>query len=524
MKTNPNDELIRSLCAARWRMRLHWFLDRFVTFALVAGLGLVLAGAVQRWLLHRAPPPLTACLGVLGGAVLFAGCAVLAQRIALPDVAELVDRLGQTRDRFLTALSFSKTPTPFHDLAARECRAFVAGKKFAQLVPVRVPRAAVALLVPVIALALLHWEAGMDAEVRRRAAEAAQAEASPTAERLEKLAKEIEKAHAETPDADLKKMAEQLRKSAEQLRAQDNGAEEAAKAALRELSNLEQMLQQMQKPPASASPEEMKQLANALEQNDATKSAAEAMKAGNLAQAAKELDDAAKQEPTKEEAEKAIKQALDHLASQRQLSEALQELAKQAQQSGQGGPSSETMQKLAEMLRKMGGKPQQGGGAGGKPMSEQALKNLMAALENMKFGEGQNPDGKPQAGGDGKVAMQSFGKPNPGDGSPSDGGQVPSGQPGSEHDTGTTETPFGKDSAAHPDKGSEASAKGRLGEGESLSQMLPSAGDKSKSQRRYKELYEALAPAAEEAVVQENIPLGSRFFIKRYFESIRPKE
>ena len=65
---------------------------------------------------------------------------------------------------------------------------------------------------------------------------------------------------------------------------------------------------------------------------------------------------------------------------------------------------------------------------------------------------------------------------------------------------------------------------GRQGEGQSLQQSLTSAGDSSKSNRGYKDLYEAMAPAAQEAVLQENIPLGSRFFIKRYFESIRPKE
>jgi hypothetical protein len=54
--------------------------------------------------------------------------------------------------------------------------------------------------------------------------------------------------------------------------------------------------------------------------------------------------------------------------------------------------------------------------------------------------------------------------------------------------------------------------------------MLPSAGDASKSARKFKELYEAMAPAAEDAVQQENIPLGSRFLVRRYFESIRPKE
>jgi hypothetical protein len=33
-----------------------------------------------------------------------------------------------------------------------------------------------------------------------------------------------------------------------------------------------------------------------------------------------------------------------------------------------------------------------------------------------------------------------------------------------------------------------------------------------------------MAPAAQDAVEQENIPLGSRLYIRRYFESIRPAE
>ena len=38
---------------------------------------------------------------------------------------------------------------------------------------------------------------------------------------------------------------------------------------------------------------------------------------------------------------------------------------------------------------------------------------------------------------------------------------------------------------------------GRQGSGESLQQSLTSAGDSSKSNRGYKELYEAMAPAAQ---------------------------
>jgi hypothetical protein len=51
---------------------------------------------------------------------------------------------------------------------------------------------------------------------------------------------------------------------------------------------------------------------------------------------------------------------------------------------------------------------------------------------------------------------------------------------------------------------------------------MPATADNSQAQRRYRQLYEAMAPAAQDAVLQEEIPLGSRFFIKRYFEAIRP--
>ena len=180
------------------------------------------------------------------------------------------------------------------------------------------------------------------------------------------------------------------------------------------------------------------------------------------------------------------------------------------------------MKQLAQILRQM---PQGAQNQGGQ-QKVQALQQVLAALQDMKYGEGDGkPGGDPQPGdakAQGLVAIQSFAVPK--QNGESWEPQMPGGQSGSERDTGTTDTPFGKERNA---PGKDAQAKqlaGRLGEGESLSQWVPSAGDASKSSRRYKELYDAMAPAAEDAAQQENIPLGSRFFIRRYFESIRPKE
>ncbi len=512
---------MRSLRAAQRRIRFGLFVEWLMVFALLIAAGLVVWAALGRWLGFPLSLDQRTLAGAPAAAVLLAVLAAAFHRISLDDVATTLDRLGDTHDRFLTALSFSKAPDAFQDLALHECRRFLARNDFSRRIPLRWPREARWLAVPLLALALLHWESRIDAAARALAAEAAQREVAPTLRQLDQLAKQISKDAEANRDEELKKIAAQLKKSADQLRAQENGADDAAKAALRELSKLEQLVQQMQQPPASASPEELKQLAKALEQNDATKQAAAAMQSGKLDAAAERLDDAAKQ-PDKEAAEKTLREALERLAQQQKISAALQQLAKQAQQNGPGG---DTMKQLAEMLRKMA--QQQGSpGQQSRPATEQEMKNLLSALQNMKYGEGDPQPGNSPPQGDGKqgkVSIQSFAKN--GDGKPEpDGSQIPSGQPGGERDPGTTESALGKEAAPRPEKGADASLKGRLAEGESLSSLLPSAGDTSKSRRRYQELYEAAAPAAAAAAQQENIPLGSRFFIKRYFESIRPKE
>jgi len=223
---------------------------------------------------------------------------------------------------------------------------------------------------------------------------------------------------------------------------------------------------------------------------------------------------------------KALEQAIKQLAQEKELSEAMKQLAQQMQsaQAEQGGNSSEAAKQLADMLRKMAQGKSGQSSPGNK--SEQSLESLLAALQNMKSGDGQEQQSSQPSGGapTSGVKMESFAQSNP-NGAPGEGDpNRPSGQPGSEHDTGTTDSPFGKDQNAAGKDAQKQQISGRAGEGDSLQQSLLSAGDHSKSNRHYKDLYEAMAPAAQDAVLQENIPLGSRFFIKRYFEAIRPQE
>jgi hypothetical protein len=533
LNSAPAEDVLRSLHAVRRRMLFQSFVATLGRALLMLGGALVVAGVVRRFFFDLSPWSTSLASWGAGAFVALTLIATWWRRPTLTQTAAANDRLGATRDRFLTALDFSQEEeTPgLRALAVRECTAFIRGGDFARLVRLHFPRELPYLLVPAVALALLYWEARGTLGARAAEKDAAQAEVEGTAKTLEEMARQMEKENEKDQTAEIQKLAEQLKRSAEQLRAEATTREEAEKASLRELSELEKLVQEMQKQSGNPTPAELRELAKALEKQEQTKDAAAAMEAGDLAKAAEQLEKAMKDltdagdEATKEQIDQALKEAMERLAQQKQLSEALEKLAKQMQKSGgQDGKSGQQISKeLADLLKKL--QPQAGKSPqAGKPLSEQSLKNLLAALQNLKFGEGQpNPGGEPKPGDQlGGIAMQNFGKDAP----PGEGGdpRLPSGSPGSERDTGTTETPFGKEQNAAGQDGQSQSVSGRLGQGETLQQFLPGVADASKSKRRYKELYEAMAPAAEDAVVQENIPLGSRFFIKRYFESIRPKE
>jgi hypothetical protein len=533
LKTLPLETVLRSLRAIRRRIVAQAFLDRLVAWLLVAGGVLVLIGVWRRWHLATAPWDARIALWAGGTALVVAAIWSLARLPRLERVAHWLDRAGGTRDRLVTALDFSTAKTaPEADaeiraLALRECTQFVEKTDFREHARLRRPRRLGWLVVPAIALGLLQWEARMTFDARQRNTADARNAVEDPARQLEELARKAEKANEEAKSDELKRIAEELRRRAERLRAEAKDPEEARKAALREISDLERLVREMQKQPSAS--QELQELAKALQQNEKTRTAAEALQGGDLAKAAEELEKSLrelaknKDERTPEAVKQALEQALKHLAQKKELSEQMQQLSQQMQQ---GGSGSETMKQLAEALRKMGGgqSPPTPPSEGGRPLTEQEMKALLAALQNMKNGEGQ--DGKEQQSGQGQgvVSMQSFADAN-GEkpGQPGDP-LKPSGQPGGENDKGTSEDPFGKDRDGAGKQANSQQLAGRLGEGETLQQFLPSAGDSSRSNRRYKELYEAMSPAAEEAVLQENIPLGSRFFIKRYFESIRPKE
>ena len=149
----------------RARLMLQRFCNVWARAALAVGGVLVIAVALQRAMNRGTTFPMFwAGLAVLTTTV---GAAAIAftRRHSWNDVASVVDRRASTRDRFATALSFAKEPRPENEnaplktLAAAECQEFLANRRFIEFFPWRVPREAGWLLVPVVMLALLQWDA-----------------------------------------------------------------------------------------------------------------------------------------------------------------------------------------------------------------------------------------------------------------------------------------------------------------------------------------------------------------------------
>ncbi len=518
---NPAPDVCRLLRSARRRWLAQRFAQRVAVALLAAGAVLVAAVAGERWW-GLASLRMETMIALGGLMVLLPAIATWLSAPDLPGLARLLDRRGQTHDRLATALAFSgQEGSPIRALALQECRAFLQGKDFRALLPWRWPSGLRWLVVPAIALALLQWDLRVGRAHRADLLAQAQEESAPTVEALRALAKEIQAEAKKTDDPELRKLAEELARRAESLRAAADPAA-AEKAALRELSALEQMAQEIQRAGKAPSPEELQALAAALEKAEATRAAAEKMQRGEMSAAAEELERAAQsgEGSTGERAEAALRQALQRLAEQQQLSQEMQQQLSPAP----GSAADSALRRLAEMLRKM--PPSQGGKPGQQkpaPASPEALKNLLAALQNMKAGAA--PPGGKQGGQAGAPQVLQIGPPNAKSGGAESQLSFPGGRPGSELDPGTTESPLGKERQESANKGGEMAVQGQQTEkGELESQMLPGGADVSRANRRYKQMYEVLAPAAESAVLQEEIPLGSRLFIKRYFEAIRPVE
>ncbi len=327
-------------------------------------------------------------------------------------------------------------------------------------------------------------------------------------EDLEKLAKEIEKlkekekkslakaldksAKEKLDQRDLQKKKEELEKQIRRLQKQlkQQPKDEQAKRRLekkeRQLERLNRDQQQ-----AAAQQRQLERLNRDLQKAAESlrqKLSPEAMKA--LQQAAKQMGRFADQLNKLQMSGKAQGQLAD-------LKELLRRL-------GQGGKGQKG--KLADfMMRAGGGKP---GGKNGK---------------DGKDGKGQGKDGKMLTlGGSGKDGTLVMPVPVPGQGQQGQGQDNPNGQPG--NGIGTSHDPNLQGKATNlKSQRRDSMLRGKESKGPTRSEVILGASDKGFSASSYRRVYHDYTQIMEEVLKQEDVPLGYQYFVKRYFQLIKPR-
>ena len=260
-----------------------------------------------------------------------------------------------------------------------------------------------------------------------------------------------------------------------------------------------------------------------------------------------------------ERLEREREQAREQRRQLQRLSRELQQAAEQLRQK----LSPEALRRAAEELGKMADEIRRLGSSAQGAVQIAELKEVLRRAGRVESGTGEGrAGGKDGAGGkdprgrDGKGARgerlaefdeRAGGKPSalllggddPGAGSvmlplPGDGadpGEAPGDRPGGrggdrpgdgigdQHDPDLL-----GDRTALDAKKKLIRANGRAGDGPSRSQTILGAGERGFAGRDYQRVYQDYTSVVEEVMSQEGVPPGYRYYIKRYFQLIRPRE
>lgn len=73
-------------------------------------------------------------------------------------------------------------------------------------------------------------------------------------------------------------------------------------------------------------------------------------------------------------------------------------------------------------------------------------------------------------------------------------------------------------------KGPDSKLEGRDAEGPSKSEIIKAASEEGFATTDYKDVYVDYESVVEEVMEREEVPAGYRYYIKRYFELIKPRE
>jgi hypothetical protein len=391
------------------------------------------------------------------------------------------------------------------------------------------------------------------AEVFRRTAaieqslfHGAEADAKALDEALKALAQELKSSALTAPVADaleeqrladaeqaLKKLAERLKQDKspshaelEQLR---KALEAAAKSSDNRVSRLEEQRRQLeeqqrrllkkkgqkdeQAPPPSAQQEQQQRRLERLERE-----------LGAARQAQQELSQLDKD--LAKAAQDLMKELGDSAQHLEQGAQDVNRMARKKLTDEQKQALKERLQQLKELLRQ---------GGAGREEHLKRLRNFAQRARGQGSREQAGQQGKKPGQGDpqgqGRGGMERIDVPMPGAGNP--GGQGQPGQPqGSgapsaqreDWGQGTNDALKGDATKLKGQTEDVAAAAVDTGQGTASSEVVYGAAERGFSGRGYKDVYTQYRTVMEDALNKDEIPAGYEFYVRRYFQLIRPRD
>jgi hypothetical protein len=327
-------------------------------------------------------------------------------------------------------------------------------------------------------------------------------EGRPSAAELDKLRQALEKA-SRTSEERLKSIDQRRRELEEEkkslLKKKAQKPDAGANDVDKKLADNERRLEHLdrEKNRAERSQRQMSELDKQLAQaaRDLMRDAGQS--AQDIEQGAQDINRMAKQEATEEQKQELLKK--------------LQEMRELMRQQGKGGK--EQMQRLQKFGQRARGQSGQG-----KPGDAQGEGQQGGQKDGpLRLGSGpgsvQVDIPVPQSG---SGSSKGPAGDKPGDGSDPAGGP----QAGTGHDPN-----LAGDATDLKGKTQDVTAAGvDSGQGAASSQVIYGAAERGFVGRGYKKVFTDYQTVAERALTQDEIPSGYRFYVRRYFQLIRPRE
>jgi len=340
---------------------------------------------------------------------------------------------------------------------------------------------------------------------------------------LRELAEKLKKKEGKPSAAELDKLRQALEKASRTNSERLKNIEERRRELEEEKKSL--LKKKAEQPDAGASPDpKLAENERRLEHLDRERSRAERSQKQmseldqQLAQAARDLmKDAGQSAQDLEQGAQDINRMARQQASEEQKKELLrklQEMRELMRQQGKGGKEQlQRLQRFGQRARGQGGSGE-GQGAGEQPGSKSGGNKHDGPL---RFGNGS---GGPSV--DIPVPQTVRGESASQAGEKSGAGT----EPGGGREAGTGHDPNLAGNATDlKGKSVDVTAAGvDTGQGTASSQVIYGAAERGFVGRGYKQVYTDYQTVAEQALSQDQIPSGYRFYVRRYFQLIRPRE